>query len=91
MVQEKENSPYLLGMYYNKSRRHTVVIRLLFLKVKQNKKERFFFFFLKRSRKEEASAGRRISFNLKGKDLFTINVELYFLNRSLLMIDNLNK
>lgn len=89
MVQEKENSPYLLGMYYNKSRRHTVVIRLLFLKVKQNKKERFFFF--KRSRKEEASAGRRLSFNLKGKDLFTINVELYFLNRSLLMIDNLNK
>ena len=87
MVQEKKNSPHLLGIYY-KSRRHTVIIRLLFKKVKQNKKGSFFF---KRSRKEEASAGRRLSFNLEGKDLFTINVELYFLNRSLLMVDNVNK
>lgn len=87
MVQEKENSPHVLGMYYNKSRRHTVIIRLLLKKVKTKRG----VFFFKRSRKEEASAGRRLSFNLKGKDLFTINVELYFLNRSLLMIDNVNK
>ena len=66
MVQEKKNSPHLLGIYY-KSRRHTVIIRLLFKKVKQNKKGSFFFLEEQKGR----SIGRqKIKFQFKRKGSF---------------------